>query len=98
MTARDDHEDAIMEQMLREARDRYGPNAAVRTCYNPRAPYQVGVWDVGPRGGRKFRQLGCGLTWERAFLSADNRAQRPRRARTRKKTPPPKLQQLCFPW
>lgn len=63
------------EDALAQARERWpGFGAWVAKCSNPRAPYQVGV--VVYEGAQPVRRLmGCGLTWERAFLSADRREQ-----------------------
>jgi len=47
-----------------------------RKTLNPRAPFQVGIVVYDGKGATR-RLMGCGLTWERAFLSADRREQNP---------------------
>lgn len=64
------------DDALDQARERWpGLGAWVRVTANPRAPYQVGITRAE---GRVFRRVmvGCGLTWERAFMSADKHAHR----------------------
>lgn len=74
-------------QALERAHIEIGPTAAVRTCANWRAPYQVGFLVCGPGGGAKFRMLGCGLSWERAFVSLERRRSGLVRRPVRKKKP-----------
>lgn len=83
-----DLEGVTEAQALERAQERWaGFGAWVEKCHNPRAPYQVGIMvQEGKRARRK--RLGSGLTWARAFLSADRREQItsvPRRARISRK-------------
>lgn len=60
---------------LEEARRRWPAMGAwVRQTWHPQAPFSVGVTIADQRGTTRKR-MGHGLTWERAFLSADRRAQ-----------------------
>lgn len=83
-----DLEGVTLEQALERARARWpGFSAWAEKCHNPRAPYQVGI--MFPENGRPRRKrLGSGLTWNRAFLSADRREQIshvPRRSRLKRR-------------
>lgn len=62
------------------------------------APYHVGYLRDDGAGPRRVI-IGRGLTWERAFLSADKRESTPRKARRRAACPPRRetVKQLdCF--
>jgi hypothetical protein len=84
---------------LAEARTRW-PAQGSWVKYTPaqrRAPYSVGIVTVTATGRKRLRQMGCGLTWERAFLSADNRtAGRTAPRRRSKAKPSARFEQLSF--
>lgn len=93
-----DVEGVTLEQALKRARERWpGFSAWAEKCHNPRAPYQIGVM-VPEHGRPRRKRLGSGLTWERAFLSADRREQIshvPRLSRiTRRRAKNPGCEQL----
>jgi len=69
--------DMTAEDALVHAESRWPGFACwVNETRNPRAPYQVGIVVYDGAGSHR-KMMGCGLTWERAFLSADRRAQHP---------------------
>lgn len=97
-----DIDGVTQEQAAERARARWPGRAAFaeKRVHDLRAPYRVGYMRNDGKGSRRV-VVGRGLTWERAFLSADKRESRPprvRRSKPKKRKRGTVLEQLTIPF